>query len=401
MSTDTSVLIVGAGPVGLLLANLLGSQKIKTLLIEKKLTKDATSRAIGITPPSLIILKKINMAETFFEKGVKIQKVFVHGSKKDLGFISFQEIPSSFPFILSIPQHDSETLLENNLLNYPSVTYLKGMQLNSLKLLPDKIEIETLNLSNQQIQCFTSSFICACDGFKSMVRTQFAIPFKAKRYKDTFLMGDYVDKTLLGDDAHLFFTYKGSVESFPLPEKKRRWIIQTASYLNSPPAGFLEQEILERSGILVNTQDQTWQSPFGTQHCLSQNYYNDRIFFAGDSAHIMSPIGGQGMNTGFGDAEFLAFILPSLIQKNISDTKILNKYQYYRKKAAKTAIRRARISMNIGTIKGRGLSWLRNFMIYLALHSRFKRKIPVYFSMLTIPFNRLDKVLKKEKSLFD
>ncbi len=109
------IIIVGAGPIGLLLGNLLGSLNIKTLIIEKELKRRVDSKAIGITPPSIEIFKKLGLDEQFVNNGVKVKNVVVHGTKKIIGRVSFNNIKSDYPFILSMPQIETETILENNI----------------------------------------------------------------------------------------------------------------------------------------------------------------------------------------------------------------------------------------------------------------------------------------------
>jgi 2-polyprenyl-6-methoxyphenol hydroxylase-like FAD-dependent oxidoreductase len=204
-------------------------------------------------------------------------------------------------------------------------------------------------------------------------------------------MGDFIDKSEFKNEAHLFFTNKGPVESFPLPGGKRRWIVTTDKFMEKPKTGYLQKEVAKRCGIDISKHKNLNQSPFGVQHFLSSKYYNNSIIFCGDACHVMSPIGGQGMNTGFADAELCAEMLDKILNKNINHETFFAKYEKYRKKAAITATRRAWISMRIGTIKGKILSILRNILIKILIVT-LKNNIPPYFSMLTIPYSTLDKV---------
>lgn len=239
----------------------------------------------------------------------------------------------------------------------------------------------------------------ACDGKKSAVRDNLKIPFIGAKYQDTFLMGDFIDETDFNNEAHLFFTKKGSVESFPLPGKIRRWIINTKSLMKNLPQNLFQQEIYKRTGIDISKSSMIGQSPFGVQHYLIKNYFYNNILFCGDSSHVMSPIGGQGMNTGFGDADFAINFIIQILKENNNLQKILfKKYEKYRKKAASSATNRAWLSMRIGTLKGFLFSLKRNILIYIILRI-LKRIIPPYFSMLTIPYSSFNKILKKDKSL--
>jgi 2-polyprenyl-6-methoxyphenol hydroxylase-like FAD-dependent oxidoreductase len=391
------VIIVGAGPVGLLLANLLGCRNIPAIVLEKKTERVRSSKAIGVTPPSLTIFEKIALDRELVANGVKVEKAVVHGTSLILGKLRFQKLSPPFPFILAIPQYQTESILEENLKRYSCIQLLKGREFQSLEKKERTFTVRAENLSNGQTESFETEYLCACDGKNSSVRSFLKLPFPGNRYKDTFLMGDFQDKTSLNNEAHLFFTRYGSVESFPLPENQRRWIIQTRHFMDNPPENFLIEQIEKRSGYELKPSDQISQSPFGTQHYRMPVFHENGVFFAGDAAHIMSPIGGQGMNTGLADADLLAFILETRVRENAGLHKLEAKYSFFRRKAAKTATFRAKLSMKTGTLRGAFPSLIRNIILFLLLHAPIKKKIVRYFSMKSIPFSTLAEVLQKDR----
>jgi 2-polyprenyl-6-methoxyphenol hydroxylase-like FAD-dependent oxidoreductase len=393
----TKVLIVGAGPIGMLLANFLGEEGIDTVIIDKKTEFDRYSKAIGIMPPSFKILDKPGLFEMFLEKGLKITDAVVHGTNNVLGRITFRK-NREYGYILSIPQCQTEYILYERLSAFKSVKILLGHEFK--KIIPEKgkIETEICDISGGGPVRVESDFLIACDGNKSPVRSQLGIEYRGGRYKDTFLMGDFVDRSGLNDQAHLFFTKYGAVESFPLNGGQRRWIVQTEYFMETHADDFIENEVKKRTGFVLASGDRISESPFGVQHYVAGSYFKGNIVLCGDSAHSMSPIGGQGMNTGFADAEFLYHILRGHYLKPGSyDTgAMLEKYDRYRRVAAFTAIRRAEMSMKIGTIKGRSVSALRNSLIFLLMHTPLVNFIPHYFSMLTIKFRNFDRIKKKD-----
>jgi len=393
------LIIIGAGPIGLMLANLLADSKMKILIVEKKEKADQHSKAIGITPPSLMILKRLNLIEEFLNNGVKVNNVFVHGTKRILGSLKFDYIKSDFKFILSIPQTVTEVLLEKNLGKFDNITILREYDVKNIIMSGDFAEVHVKDYKNIT-SVFKAKFIGACDGGKSTVREALKIPFIGAKYNDTFLMADYIDQSDFGNEAHLFFTKKGPVESFPLPGGKRRWIVDTPEYLKDPPLNFLEDRVLDRTGINLKDSVKLSQSPFGVQHYINAGYYYKRIIFCGDSAHIMSPIGGQGMNTGFADAEFASEILKKAILFNKNEESYYFIYKKYRQKAARTAINRAEMSMRVGTARGAFLSLARNIVVKILL-LLFKKFVSMHFSMLTIPYGTFEKVRKKHRIMFE
>ncbi len=391
------VIIVGAGPVGLLLANLLGSKNIETLILEKELIRNPWSRAIGITPPSLEILRSLNLAHLFINNGIIGRAAIFFGSTVRLGTLKIKKIPSKFPFVLSVSQAITEKILESNLKKYSCITLLRGYKVSDIKLSSKGYVIECYNIQELKEITYSSEFICACDGEKSIIRKKVNIPFIGYYFKPTFIMGDYFDKSFFKRDAVLWFTNKGSIESFPLPNKKRRWIIQTSKFIKTPKEGFLEKIILKRTGICLNEKDKISQNSFGVQKFLADLYWKEKVFLCGDAAHTMPPIGGQGMNTGFADAEFLAYIISTYLHNPKLDLKFLaNKYDYYRKIAAKSATLRANFGMQVGTARNSLISLIRSTILIIFLHLPISRLIVPYFTMLNIPYNQLYKVLQKD-----
>ena len=383
----TDVVIVGAGPIGLLLAALLGRRGRTVLVLEKNSQRAPGSNAIGITPPSLALLAKLGLDQILALWGASIRHVTVHGpGRKILGAVGFQSLPSPHDFILSVPQNVTEQILEQHLLDYPSVRVERGWKFQSLDQDGSSVTAFFQDASGNP-RCERSLFLAGCDGAKSAVRESIDLGYKPKRFDSTFLMGDFADDTGWGQEAHLFFTPRGAVESFPLGQGRRRWIVQTPRFLDDPGT-FLEDEVELRTGLQVPASTCTWISPFGIHRWISPHYAWGRVYLAGDSAHQMSPIGGQGMNTGFADAEFLAALLEARLSDPDANSEGWNRlYSSVRRRAGRVAARRAEFSMAVGTVKGPA-SALRNVLLGLALTflPRFFRR---QYSMLTIPGRNL------------
>src|SRR5450830_1400139 len=165
---DYEVIIVGAGPVGLLLGNLLGQRRIKTLMVEQEIKRKEGSRAIGITPPSLQILSSLNLSGEFIHKGVKNSQAFIHGSKNMLGKVGFTTLPTAFPFVLSVPHETVETILEENLSKYSTVTLLRGKIALSAGLTENQTSLRVLNTTDHKEADYTAGFLCVCEGKNSI-----------------------------------------------------------------------------------------------------------------------------------------------------------------------------------------------------------------------------------------
>jgi len=377
--TDFDVIIVGGGPVGLLLACLLKRQGQRIRVLERRTEPIAHSAAIGITPPSLHILEKLGLASEFISGGIKVRDCFVHGQRGKLGCVSFREIPDEHRFILSLPQVSTIALLQNHL----GLEHVEaGCEVSYVRQTAHLCEVQAGG------RRLTARHVVACDGSRSSVRSIIGMRAPGRSYDCHFVMGDFVDRSGFGDEAHLYFTAAGSVESFPLPGGQRRWVVQTDTRLDRPPPGLVSLLTKQRTGIDVPVADQINESVFTPRKFNCDRYYDGRIIFCGDAAHGMSPVGGQGMNTGFADAEFLAEILT-----HDDPLKLLPAYNRYRRKAAKTAIFRAEWGMWLGTWRGRARSMLRDFILkYLLCQGPVSRHMGSFYAMLTIPFNTLKRV---------
>ena len=382
------VAMVGAGPVGLLLAGLLGAQGVKVLLVERRKEPIVHSMAIGITPPSLQILAKLGLQEEFVGQGVKVRDCCVHGESGHLGTVTFRDIPALHRFVLSLPQSQTIAILQHKLAQFPNVTVRAGCGAD--------------NVSQNDEECYvaladgtfaTASYVVACDGGRSPLRETWKFKNRKHSYGVHFVMGDFHDRTDLKDDAHLFFKADGSVESFPLPGGMRRWIVQTPVRLDFAPVGIISEVVKWRTGFVLPKEDQVNQSAFSPRRLNCHRYHDRRLILCGDAAHVMSPIGGQGMNTGFADAEFLADVLHTSLKSPSQAEPLLDAYDRFRRKAAQTAINRAGLGMWLGTWTGKWSSKLRDFIIRRVLcNGPLERFMGSYYAMLTIPYNTLERV---------
>ncbi len=379
MSTDFDVILVGGGPVGLLLACLLKRRGLRIRVFEKRKQPITHSAAIGITPPSLHILSRLGLAAKFIEAGVKVRDCFVHGQRGQLGSVSFREIPDEHQFILSLPQATTIAILEEHL---GSAWIETGCEVTGLRQSDDHCIVTT------DAGELSARFVVGCDGNRGRIRELIGVRAPARSYDCHFVMGDFIDRTGFGTEAHLFFTAMGSVESFPLPGGQRRWIVQTDTRLERRPRGLVSELTRQRTGIEVPVTDQINESVFTPRRFQSDSYHRGRVILCGDAAHGMSPIGGQGMNTGFADAEFLAEVL---CHRN--PLALLPAYSRVRRKAAGTAIFRAEWGMWLGTWRGRARSELREVILrFLLGQGPIVRRMGPFYAMLTIPFNTLARV---------
>jgi 2-polyprenyl-6-methoxyphenol hydroxylase-like FAD-dependent oxidoreductase len=161
-------------------------------------------------------------------------------------------------------------------------------------------------------------------------------------------MGDFSDNTSFGSAAAIFLCNRGVIESFPLPEGMRRWVVKTDAYLPDVTRSDIERRLYRRIGHDLKGAENVMLSSFGVQKKFAQTMAKQRIALAGDAAHVISPIGGQGMNLGWLDAWDLWHCLQQLFAHEDVAASILSSYSQRRLKIARKAARRAEFNMAMG-----------------------------------------------------
>jgi 2-polyprenyl-6-methoxyphenol hydroxylase-like FAD-dependent oxidoreductase len=396
---DADIIIVGAGPVGMLAALLAAQEGMRVLLLEQSAHQSVQSRAIGITPPSLEILDRLGLAGVFIGQGVAVRASEVHGRSRRLGRVDFSGLPGDFPFVLALPQDSSTAILEQALLASSSIRLLRDHRVTDCREEEGQVRVSGKR-SDAAAFSYAGKYLLACDGGKSAVRESLGIAFKGAQERCTFLMGDYRDTTDWGAKALFFCTERGSVESFPLPEGKRRYVVRTPRFIKEGSGDYLAQELLSRAGVDVAGVRQFWESGFGVQRFTAERFCQGRVFLCGDAAHLMSPVGGQNMNSGFADAELAVWLTRILLEQRAPLLSVSRLYDRVRRRAVGTSLRRARWIMLAGTSGGIAWSALRNLAALFFLHTPLKGYLARWFSMHSIPCRNLKQArVRLEKEL--
>ena len=339
------VLIVGAGPSGMALAILLRQGGHSVRVLESRTRIGEHSRAIGIHPPGLAVLDELGVGPAAVEAGVRITRGVGISRGRIVAQLGFGSIPAGHRFVLSLPQNRTVGLLRDRLRALDRSALLAGHEFTSFTAHPGFHSVEAVAAGGPTR--FECRFLIGADGTQSAVRRAALVPFRGTDLPDRYLMGDYPDGTDFGPVAALFLHEHGITESFPLPGDRRRWV----SRLRDERSASLPELIARRTGHRVEASENSMLSRFGTANFAVGSMNHGNLVLIGDAAHEVSPIGGQGMTLGLGDAAALAPILGAVLGGEQPRDRVeeqLAGFSSRRLAAARRAGRQAQVNMALG-----------------------------------------------------
>ena len=314
MNRQVDILIVGAGPVGLSLAAELRRRGANPLIIDRHRDASQTSRACVIHARTLEVLEPLGVTAQLAEAGVKVPIFRIRDRDRALVTIDFSEIESDYPFTLMYPQDRTERLLLAAL-EKTGGSVQRPAELLSFKPAGKGITA-TLNMDGAPapIDC---RWIVGCDGMHSTVREQAGIPFQGAAYEQGFVLADVsMSWPLSREEVSLFYSPQGLVVVAPLPDDRFRIVATDAAAPETPSRDYV-QALLDARGPRVEparVHDIAWSSRFRIHHQVTRSARSGCVLLCGDAAHVHSPAGGQGMNTGIQDAMSLAPLLANVLR---------------------------------------------------------------------------------------
>lgn len=323
---DTDVLVVGAGPVGLTLACELYRHGGSCRLIDKDAGLPGESRAIAVQSRTLEIFEGMGIVEQVLEQGRIIHQANFNNGRRKIAQLVFDELDSSYPYLLILPQNRLEEILLQRLSRYGGKVEWR----KKFKSLTEDQQRVSITLSGAQgAETLRASWLVGCDGMGSAVGAALSIPYKETKRDGVFLLLDVqMQSDLPDDEIHQFFFQDGSLAVFPLPEKDLwRLIVESDEELPSMPSMGFIQSLLQQVGVAGTLRDDpVWSALYPLHYRLARRFQAGRCFLAGDAAHTYSPVGGQGMNMGIQDAHNLAWKLGLVLQQRAWEW-LLKSYQ--------------------------------------------------------------------------
>jgi 2-polyprenyl-6-methoxyphenol hydroxylase-like FAD-dependent oxidoreductase len=370
-----SVLIVGAGPVGMALAAELHRYGINFLIIDKRPDHITTSNAAGIHSRTLECWHGRPWLRSFLEQGLRIENVFIKAKKYNLVKLNFDQLhDTQYPMILSIPQNSTEEILDNYLTEV-GCSVKRNTTLTSLE---QKDRLLVGLQTNSQEEKITADYLVGCDGYHSTVRELANIRYSGEDIKDRFFLVDAKLKYPLEEEFKIYLHHKGILAFFVMPKSVRviACVGSDSQFKDAqePTLGIMNQIIKQRASSSLEIKEIHWQSHFWIHERVATHFQQGRIFLAGDAAHVHSPAGGQGMNTGIQDAYNLAWKLAYVI-KAYSSPALLETYEQERRIVAKDVVMMTAIMTRMASLQNILLISLRNFLLRHISKIKFINKL--------------------------
>jgi 2-polyprenyl-6-methoxyphenol hydroxylase-like FAD-dependent oxidoreductase len=328
-AVDIDVFVVGAGPVGLFLANECARRGLRWQLIEARSSQSAHSKALAIFPRTLEIFDMAGLVGPFVEVANRATSVAVVAHGRALAHIRFAPEESPYPFIAMVPQDVTERLLVEQLQREGGAVEYETSFVSAVQ--HDDYVTVTLEQKGQRRE-LTAAFVVGCDGAHSTVRHLLNLPFEGAAYEALFMLADVqTNETLPADELQLCPSEFGPVAIFPMSATRRRIVATIEKAVGDAPSLDLVQKILwQRAPRAIEARALHWGSYFRIHHRQIAELRVGRIFIAGDAAHIHSPFGGQGMNTGLQDVWNLVWKL-DLVLHGRGNERLLESYSAERR----------------------------------------------------------------------
>jgi 2-polyprenyl-6-methoxyphenol hydroxylase-like FAD-dependent oxidoreductase len=330
LPTTTDVLIVGAGPVGLTLAASLVAEGVGVVLIDKQAEGANTSRAAVVHARTLEVLRGLKISEELVSRGVIVPRFTVRDRDRALMTVDFSELPTAYPYTLMVPQNITEEVLLDRLHE------LGGSVHRPFEVVDVVQDADGVTVTMATGETVRAAYVVGADGMHSAVREYTGIGFTGDTYAQSFVLADvHMDWQLPDNEVMLYFAAAGLVVVAPLPGGRYR-IVATADEAPEHPDRDYVQALLDARGPQeqpARVRDVVWSSRFRVHHRLADRYRAGRLLLAGDAAHVHSPAGGQGMNTGIQDAVALAARLASVVRDGAAET-ALDDYEAERRPVA-------------------------------------------------------------------
>ncbi len=328
---DTDVLIIGAGPTGLVLALWLTRLGARVRIVDKTAEAGTTSRALAVQARTLELYSQIGIADAVVERGRKTIAANFWVAGRQAAHAVLGEMGtglSPFPYALIFPQDEHERLLIERL-GEAGVQVERQTELVGLQEAGGRAIARLKRAGGGQQSC-QAAYVAGCDGAHSTVREALGIGFPGGTYNHLFYVADVqASGATMNGELHVALDRTDFLAVFPLKSQGHARLIGTVREQATQQHENLSwtdvsKRVIER--IRIDVESVNWFSTYRVHHRVADQFRRGRAFLLGDAAHIHSPVGGQGMNTGIGDAVNLAWKLAAVLNRRANES-LLDSYE--------------------------------------------------------------------------
>ena len=339
------VVVVGAGPVGTLLAAELLRRGVDVRLLERRPAPGLGTRAIGLHAPVLAALEESGITEQLLAHARRVPRGEARAGERVLGVVRFDRLSTRFPFVATLAQAETEAVL-----GAAAPAPERGAEVTAVRGRPTAVEL-TLTHSDGTDEVAAAPIVVLAGGWAARSLVYRAVP--TTTYPDRYLMSDIsVGDRSDADTAIVNLAPGGVLESFPLPGAMRRMVAWDAA---TDPAADSESARVARLQAALRARGEAsvadavvTATAFGVRRVIAPRLRRGRLFVIGDTAHEVSPIGGQGMNLGLLDAVGLAPLLARWIHERAAPDADLAAWEHRRVRSAVRAGRLAAVNTVLG-----------------------------------------------------
>jgi len=386
------VLVVGAGPVGLTMAAELARYGVGVRIVDKAAERTGKSKALVLWSRTLELMDRMGCGASFVEAGVKVHAANIIAGGSRIAHIDLGALETAHPYALALPQSDTERLMEQHL-HSRGVKVERRLEL--VRFVEDDERVTaTLRRPDRSEETFDAAWMIGCDGAHSDVRHGLGMQFEGDTLPSNWVLADV---HLAGgptprDEIALFWHAAGVLGVFPITPGRYRVVADAGQtkpgeHPRDPTMEEVQALLDQRASGGIRASAPVWLSGFTINERKVADYRAGRVFLVGDAAHIHSPAGGQGMNTGMQDAFNLAWKLALVCRGLANPEPLLGSYSIERSEVGRQVLAAAGRLTTIAMVRGGLLQGIRNHVASLLFGlSPVRRAITNAFSELSIGY---------------
>ncbi len=396
------VLVVGAGPVGLTMAAELARYRVPVRIIDKSPQRTDKSKALVMWSRTLELIDRMGCGASFVTAGLKMRSASIIAGRHQIAHINLDVPETPHPYGLMLPQSETERLMEQHL-NASGVQVERQVELTHFIPGTDHVAA-TLRHPDGRDETIDAAWMIGCDGAHSTIRHGIGMQFEGNTLPSSWLLADIhlAGNPTPPDEIATYWHADGLLMIFPIVPGRFRVIgdmdtVTPGEQSKDPTLEDVQALLDQRGPGGIQASTPIWLSHFAINERKVSDYRAGRVFLAGDAAHVHSPAGGQGMNTGMQDAFNLAWKLSLIYHGLATPEPLLESYSTERSEIARQVLRDSGRLTSVATLRGSFLQTLRNHATSLALRlASVQRAIMNTMAEVSIgysngPLNRAEK----------